>query len=57
MHLSKTALGEFRQIYRREMGEDLADDEALECAQRVVSLVELLVRRSEDEERSQGAKL
>ncbi len=53
MHLSETALREFREIYRRELGEELTDAEALECAQRVVSLVQLLVRTSEDKDRSQ----
>ena len=57
MHLSETALDEFREIYRREVGEELTDAEALECAQRVVSLIQLLVRMSEDDERSRVGKL
>ena len=52
MHLSETALHEFKEIYQREVGEELTDAEALECAQRVVSLIQLLVRMSEDNERN-----
>ena len=53
MHLTETALHEFREICRRELGEELTDAEALECAQRIVGLVQLLVRTSEDEESGQ----
>jgi len=53
MHLSESALREFREIYQREVGEELTDAEALECAQRVVGLVQLLVRMSEDDQRCQ----
>ena len=57
MHLSETALHEFREIYRREVDEELTDAEALECAQRVVSLIQLIVRISEDDERTLVGKL
>lgn len=57
MHFSEAALCEFREIYRREIGEELTDAEALEYAQRVVSLIQLLVRVSEDDERNRVGQL
>lgn len=57
MHLSEIALQEFRELYRREVGEELTDAEALEGAQRVVSLIQLLVRMSEDDERNREGQI
>ncbi len=51
MHLSERALREFKEIYQQEIGEELTDGEALECAQRVVSFVQLLLRVSDGTDR------
>ena len=44
MEVTPEALEEFKRIYRKEFGEDISDDEALEMAQRVLMFFSLIYR-------------
>ena len=44
MEVTPQALEEFKRIYRKEFGEDISDDEALEMAQRVLTFFSLIYR-------------
>lgn len=42
--ISKTALGEFKEIYRKEYGEDISDDEAIDLALNLLGLFKCIYR-------------
>ncbi len=44
MEVTPQALEEFKRIYRKEFGEEISDDEALEMAQRVLMFFSLIYR-------------
>ena len=45
MRISPEATEEFKKIYKEEFGDDLTDDQAQECALRVLRLFQLLLQR------------
>ena len=52
MEITQKALEEFKKIYKKEFGEDLSDDEALEIAQRVLGFFSLIYRPLPNQEKS-----
>lgn len=42
--ISKTALEEFKEIYRKEYGEDISDDEAIDLAVNLLGLFTCIYR-------------
>jgi len=42
MKVTPEALEEFKRIYRKEFGEDISDEQALEMAQRVLTFFSLI---------------
>jgi hypothetical protein len=44
MRLSEKAIKEFREIYFREYGKSISDDEAQEIGQRLISLFRIIYR-------------
>ncbi len=42
--ISKTVLEKFRQIYKTEFGEELADQEAMEKATKFLNLMKVIMR-------------
>ena len=44
MRLSPEAIKEFQEIYRREFGKTISDDEARKIAERFITLVEIILR-------------
>lgn len=44
MEVTPEALEEFKRIYRKESGEEISDEEALEMAQRVLVFFSLIYR-------------
>jgi len=48
MSLSKEAVEEFKQIYKKEFGEELGDCEAFEKASKLFNLMKILLRPKEE---------
>ena len=44
MRLSPEAIQEFQEIYRREFGKAISDDEARKIAERFITLIEIILR-------------
>ena len=44
MRLSEQAIKEFKEIYRREYGKTISDDEAQEIGQRLIALFKIIYR-------------
>jgi len=44
MRLSPEAIKEFQEIYRREFGKTISDDEARKIAERFITLIEVILR-------------
>ncbi len=44
MRIGPEATEEFKKIYKEEFGDDLTDDQAQECALRVLRLFQLLLQ-------------
>jgi hypothetical protein len=44
MNLSREAIEEFKEIYRKEFGEELSDDEASQKANNLIELFEVIYR-------------
>lgn len=44
MSLSKEAIEEYKQIYKKEFGEEISDQEAYEQGSRLIRLFEILYR-------------
>ena len=49
MRLSKVAIEEFKEIYFKEFGEEITDEEAREMGENLVSLFEIICRPLPDE--------
>lgn len=44
MPLSKEAIEEFKEIYKKEFGEEISDQEALEKATKLLRLIEIVYK-------------
>jgi hypothetical protein len=44
MRLSKKAIDEFKEIYFREFGQNITDEEAQELGSKLISLVKIICR-------------
>ena len=44
MRLSPEAIKEFQEIYQREFGKAISDDEARKIAERFITLIEIILR-------------
>lgn len=57
MGLSQKAIGEFKEIYKKEFGKELSDAEASEASNNLVNLVDLLIKcHARDMERKHRLK-
>ena len=44
MLLSNKGVQEFKEIYKREFGEEISDDEAMEASDRFMTVMEIICR-------------
>jgi hypothetical protein len=57
MRLSKESIEEFREIYQREFGKNISDEEAQEMGQNLLSLFKIVYRPiPSDDDDNQDAK-
>jgi hypothetical protein len=49
MPLSQKAIDEFKEIYKKEIGEDISDDEARELGQNLIDLFKIILRPIPDD--------
>lgn len=47
MHLSKSALREIKDLYRRIIGDDVIDAELVECAICIARLIQIVIKRTQ----------